>query len=352
MKKTFRKPPAIFSKIIALLVLAASLAAFSSTALAADFSDVPNTHDNYLAIKYLQEQGIVKGYEDGTFKPDNILNRAEAMKFVLESNKTTLPETVTAVTFPDVKLADWFIKYLVKAVELGIVKGNPDGTFAPGREVTKAEFMKMLLNANGFKTDKWAGQNLYPDVAADAWYAPYMNYAGQAGIVARDDKGNLNPAQPMTRGDVAQSVYLLKIILNGKDSQFLLDQSELQMAQVETYIGAGKPLAAKKASELSVDITQQAYKNMPANNVVLGAAKLARGYDYLVNSFITALQKKNEESYQWAQQAISKATEAWEVNHDIQPIAKHIKDRANEIIAQLPPSSTQQSTQQTASAGQ
>jgi hypothetical protein len=98
-----------------------------------------------------------------------------------------------------------------------------------------------------------------------------------------------------------------------------------------------------------VDLTQQALKNLPSSNVVLAAAKLARGYDYLVNAFITALQKKNDESYQWAQQAITKSTEAWEANNDIQPIAKHIKDRANEIISQLPGGSgTQQTTQQAA----
>ncbi len=308
---------------------------------------MPITHENYLAVRYLQEQGIVKGYDDGTFKPANILNRAEAMKFVLESNKTVLPESVDSTGFPDVKLTDWFIKYLVKAVELGIVKGNPDGTFAPAREVTKAEFLKMLLNANSFKADKWAGQNLYPDVPADAWYAPYMNYAGQAGIISEDEKGNLNPAQALNRGEVSQILYLLKIILNGKDTQFLLSQSELQMAQIEVYIGAQNITAAKQAAELAVDITQQAYKNLPTNNVVLGAAKLARAYDYLVNAFVTAVQQKYDEAYQWAQQAIAKATEAWEVNHDIQTIARHIKDRANEIISQLPQSTQQTETQAT-----
>lgn len=330
-----------------LLFLATLLLQQTSFAVTVSFSDVPNTHDNYVAINYIREEGIAKGYEDGTFKPENILNRAEAMKFVLESIKASLPETATEVSFSDVSLNDWFIKYLVRARELGIVSGNPDGTFAPGRQVTKAEFIKMLLNANGFKTEKWAGQNLYPDVPGDSWYSPYMNYAGQAGIVSKDSNGKLNPAQPMSRGEVAQSVYLLKVILNGSNTQFLLDQSEAQMSQIEVYIGASKPLIAKKASELAVDMTQQAYKNMATNNVVLGAAKLARAYDYVVNAYISALQKKYDEAYQWGQQAISKATEAWEANHDIQAIAKHIKDRAHEIIAQLPGYGTQQQTQQT-----
>ena len=333
-------------KNLSLLLFAFTFIISCGIVFAADFSDVPATNENYLAIKYLQSQQVINGYADGTYKPDQVVNRAEAMKFILESNKVKLPETVEASKFSDVSPTDWFIKYLAKAIELKVVAGNPNGTFAPGRSVTKAEFMKMLLNSSGFKADKWAGQQLFPDVAKDAWYAAYMNYAGQAGIVSKDDQGNLKPADNMTRGAVAQSIYLLKIILNGKDTQFLLDQAELQMAQVENYIIGKLPLAAKKASELSVDLTQQALKNLPSSNVVLAAAKLARGYDYLVNAFITALQKKNDESYQWAQQAITKATEAWQANNEIQPIAKHIKERANEIIAQLPGAGTQQTTQQ------
>ena len=92
---------------------------------------------------------------------------------------------------------------------------------------------------------------------------------------------------------------------------------------------------AKNASELAVDITQQAYKNMPDKNVVLGAAKLARAYDYLVDSFVLGIQGKNAESADLANQAIDKATEAWEANNATQPIAKHIEDRAREILEQV-----------------
>ena len=107
------------------------------------------------------------------------------------------------------------------------------------------------------------------------------------------------------------------------------------MAQIEVYIAANKVNNAKNSSELAVDLTQQALKNMPDNNVVLGAAKLARAYDLLVQSFIYGIQKKNTEAADFANQAIAKATEAWEANNATQPIARHIKDRAREILAQV-----------------
>ncbi len=299
------------------------------------FSDVPQTHPNYVAINYLKSQGILGGYPDGTFKPDALVNRAEALKILLIGNKVEIPSAVSQVSFSDYKVADWFAKYVEQAKTLGIVNGNPDGTFAPARNVVRAEFMKMLLILNTFKADKWAGQSIFADVPKDAWFAPYMNYAGQSGLITKDEKNMLYPAKALTRGDVAEIMYLMIVIRSDKNTQFLIDQTEAQMGQIEVYIAAKNVVAAKRASELAVDFSQQAYTNMPTDTVVLSAAKLAKAYDYLMNAFITAVQKDYVNAKNWAEMAIAKATEAWEVNHDIQPIAKHIKDRANEILNQI-----------------
>lgn len=306
-------------------------------AYAADpfFSDVPASHQNYVSIKYLNSEGILKGYEDNTFKPDQKVNRAEALKIILAGTGIEVPEKVEGTSFTDVKSTDWFAKYIIKAKELGIVNGNPDGSFAPARTVARSEFIKMLLMSNGFKTENWTEKDLFADVPKSAWFNPYMNYAGQAGLIIKDDKNNLYPSQELTRAEVAEILFLMTVIRKGGDTQFLLNQAESEMAQIEIFIGAGQPLFAKRASELGVDMTQQAYKNLPDNNIVIGAAKLARSYDFLMNAFIMAIQKRNDEAKDWANQAIAKATEAWESNNDLQEVAKHIKSRANEIITQI-----------------
>lgn len=323
-------------KKIFIAVAAATLfLPFIVSAQTANFPDVTQIHSNYIAINYLYGEGVIKGYEDKTFKPENLVNRAEALKIILEGNKVEVPETVATTTFTDVVASDWFARYVETGRTLGIVGGNPDGSYAPARTVTRAEFLKILLNTNGFNTEKWEEQELFADIPTDAWYAPYMNYAGQAGLVTKDEDNNLNPGKELTRAEVAEIYYLLTVIRNGNDSQFLLSQAELQMAQIEIYITAQKPTEAKRASELAVDMTQQAYRNLPENNVVLGAAKLARAYDYLVNSFVMALQDEAVGATEWANQAIAKATEAWEANSELQPICRHVKDRANEIIGQV-----------------
>ncbi len=301
----------------------------------AEFSDVPDTHPNFLAIKFLEDHGIVQGYDDGTFKPAQLVNRVEALKIILKTHKIDFLDKVEETGFPDVQPSDWFAPFVVKAKELNIVKGNPDGTFTPARNVVRAEFIKMLLMSNGFKTDKWVDQSLFNDIPKDAWFTPYMNYAGKAGLITPDTNNNLYPGKDLTRGEVAEIIYLMSIILNGKNIQFLISQGEDQMGQIDKYIGNNDPFSAKRASELAVDVTMQAYKLKPDDKVVLSAAKLAKAYDYVVNAYIKAISKKTDEAKEFAQKAIDKANEAWEVNNDIQPIAHHIKERANEIISQL-----------------
>ena len=301
------------------------------------FPDVLRTHDTYVAISYLNENGVINGYADGTFKPENPINRAEVLKVILQGAKIVVPEQVNEAVFPDVPATAWFAKFVLLAKTMGIVKGNEkDGTFTPARQVNKAEYLKMLLIAHGIKTEALTvTENVALDVPKDAWFAPYLSYALKVGIISKDAKGNLEPNKPLTRAQVADMMYLLILIKESKDTQFLLHRAEAELAQIEVYIAANKVANAKHASELAVDLTQQAYKNMPENNVVVGAAKLAKAYDWLVDSFIYGIKKDNVAATEWANKAIDKATEAWEANNATQPIAKHIKDRAREILAQV-----------------
>lgn len=321
---------------VKLLILTALILLASPTLTYAEFVDVPKIHDNFIAINYLDENFIVRGYEDGTFKPDQLVNRVEALKIILEGNNIKVSEEFEDPGFSDVSTSDWFGKYVASAKSLGIVSGNPDGTFAPARNVAKAEFLKMLLNTNSFKPEKWENKAMFPDVPENAWYNPYMNYAGQSGLIIADTNGNLNPGKFLTRAEVAEIFYIMKIIINGGNTQFLISQAEKQMIQIDLYITQNNSISAKRASELSVDLTQQALKNMPEDITVLAAAKLAKAYDFLVNAYIEGVRNNFEEAKNWADQAKEKATEAWEVNNETQPISRYIKNRADEIIAQIP----------------
>ena len=318
------------------LVLASALFLHVPLASAASFSDVSSIHANKVAIDYLVKEGVFKGYEDGSFKPEKILNKAEALKIIIEGGKLKTNDTIQSTSFRDITPSDWFAKYVEKAKELGIVSGNPDGTFTPGKTVTRAEFLKMLLKSNGFKADPWKNQAVFSDVPTDAWFNPYLNYAGSTGLLIKDAQNNLYPGKELSRGEVAEILYLLTVIIRGKqDVQFLIAQSEAQMVQIESYMAGEDIIHAKRSAELAVDFTQQAYKILPANNVVLGAAKLARAYDFVLTGFIAGVQKNKSMAEEYANKAIAKADEAVGVYKEIESIAAHIKNRAQDILQQV-----------------
>ncbi|MEK7126669.1 MAG: S-layer homology domain-containing protein, partial [Patescibacteria group bacterium] len=101
----------IVSKLLILLTIFLSLP--SEIALAA-FTDLGEAHKNYEAITYLQENGIINGYDDGSFKPDNTVNRAEFLKIIIDGSKIKL--SISPPTpFKDVDNTAWYAKYLKKA---------------------------------------------------------------------------------------------------------------------------------------------------------------------------------------------------------------------------------------------
>lgn len=96
----------------------------------------------YTALEY----GIVEGYEDGTFKPDAPVNRAEALKILLETTQLEqLDEPFNYKEFTDVPSDSWFAQYVKQVVEYDIVEGYEDGTFRPEQYITRAEASKILL---------------------------------------------------------------------------------------------------------------------------------------------------------------------------------------------------------------
>jgi len=300
----------------------------------APFVDVSNISPYYVSISYLKEKGFITGYEDSTFIPDARINKVEALRLILTSAQVVSDEAFKPF-YPDVTDGQWFTSFVIKAHHLGIVKGNEDGMFRPAEQVKLAEFLKMLLIAHNIDVASVHGRVIIPNIAPADWFADYLNYAVELGILSLTSEGTLDPAKVLSRGEVADMIYLLLVMKQGNDPNFLLVQAKAQLAQIEVYVTANDVHLAKNASELAVQFTQQAYKSDPLDPIILGDAKLARAYDWLVDSIMLGIQKKNEEASQKANEAIDKATEAWEVNHDTQPLAAHIKEKAREILVQV-----------------
>lgn len=192
-----------------LTITGASTASANGTG-GATFSDVPEGSDHYDAITYLKAKGIINGYDDGTFKPDQEVNRAEILKIILGGSNIDATTDLTSFPFPDVSSDQWFAGWVAAAKERGIVSGNPDGTFVPDETVTKAAAMKILLLTNQVDLSNFVlTEKPYEDVEMSDWFALYFEYAKEKNLIEGDSNGNIIPAAGMTRGEVAEMMYRL-----------------------------------------------------------------------------------------------------------------------------------------------
>ena len=109
-----------------------------------DFSDVSATDWYNNAISTLTNMGVISGYPDGTFRPNAGITRAEFAKIAVSFFDVNVDQTLGS-KFSDVSGA-WYTKYVNLAVELNIVNGYADGTFRPNNLITRAEAMQIVNN--------------------------------------------------------------------------------------------------------------------------------------------------------------------------------------------------------------
>ncbi len=180
----------------------ASSIAQSSSSKEAVFSDVPASHPNAEAIEFVKNAGIVSGYSDGTYKPDQYINRAEFTKIIIGA--TFGPEYIEGCDlpslFPDVLSSDWFAPYVCQAKREGVIGGYPDGTFKPASNVNFAEAAKIVVIAFNLNVDKTD--------ALSAWWKPYVYALATIGGLPTSFS---DPNQLVTRGEMAEMIMRVRL---------------------------------------------------------------------------------------------------------------------------------------------
>ncbi len=110
------------------------------------YADAPFSTEEAAGIGFLTSFGAVEGYGDGTFRPGDTLNRAEFLKIVLKSSPRVKElSSRSERCFPDVGRGDWFSPFVCFGKERGMIAGYPDGLFRPENPVNYAEALKMLV---------------------------------------------------------------------------------------------------------------------------------------------------------------------------------------------------------------
>lgn len=167
----------------------------------ASFSDTDG-NEYQESIEFLQDQGILQGYEDGSFKPEASINRAELLKLVFAALDEETSEGEGGC-FPDVQ-EEWFAPYVCKAKELGIVQGYPDGLYHPEQEVNMVESFKIMIEAFGLPTEEAE--------EGEQWYEPYTELVHNNNIFS---KYSYFPNRSARRDEMAFAVHQMLRLFSG-----------------------------------------------------------------------------------------------------------------------------------------
>lgn len=146
------------------------------------YSDVPADMWCNNAISTLTNMGIISGYSDGTFRPGDPITRAELTKIAAGFFADKRVTAHYDGRFSDVSGSEWFISVLEKGIEEGIIQGYQDGTFAPNQYITRAQACTIINRTLGRQpeADRLLPDSqmlTWPDSDPSAWYYAQMQEA-------------------------------------------------------------------------------------------------------------------------------------------------------------------------------
>jgi len=189
----------MLKKLIATAVAAAMIFGLVSVAFAAS-SPFPDTAgvEQEAVIAKLKALGLVKGDENGMFRPYSTINRAEFTTLVVRmlglENVASVINTPTV--FPDVtEQWSWAYGYINVATSRGLIKGFEDGTFRPGEPVTQAQALTILLRALG-----------YNDNLAGDWPVDYIMKGAELEVIGAGFSGSIGATRALVAEMVANTL--------------------------------------------------------------------------------------------------------------------------------------------------
>lgn len=180
------------------------------------FSDVDEKTELGKAVYALSDIGIINGYVDGTFKPDNKIQRDEFAKIIVLAMDNLDPAAVT--DFTDVPKDHWANIFIASAQKSGLINGVGDGSFAPTRNIRRDEVMTIIYRAidgkKAFKERALTVPNFSDDnkIAGFARVPVYMLaqngiVSGTSSVVNGTTVNNIDPLSDATRGQCVIMVY-------------------------------------------------------------------------------------------------------------------------------------------------
>ncbi len=218
--------------------------------LGCDLNFVPNF--NYIFDFTSNESAYINGYEDGSFKPQNNVTRAEAIKIL--ASIITADEGKNATTlFEDVAPTDWFYPYVTKLESLGALS-IWEGKLEPQTQITRAELVQIVYAISDTNSDS-SKLTYVSDISSQQKFYDAVMFAMEKGIVTGYEDGSFKPNNKITRAETVTIVNrVLKRVWNGEGAS--------KFSDIEDHWAKGQIIAsasAKAENTWTVDTAEKEY---------------------------------------------------------------------------------------------
>jgi len=199
-----------FKSLVTVITLCALAAFVPTNVYAADVYDM-NGHWARETVQKWIDQGAVKGYEDGTFRPENSITRAEFMSLV---NSLYGYNIANDVVFKDVAADAWYADTIGKAAAAGYIAGYPDGTIRPGSPISREEAASVLMKIMNLESNDAAG-SAFTDMSSATWSKGAVGAVYSAGIMAGYPDGSFQAQNNIKRAEALVALDKALMIKNG-----------------------------------------------------------------------------------------------------------------------------------------
>ncbi|RJE89717.1 SpoIID/LytB domain-containing protein [Paenibacillus sp. 1011MAR3C5] len=180
-----------------------------------DFSDI-GSHWAKASIEEAVKRGIVMGYEDGTFRPQAQVTRAQFITLLMRAFDGEISRSAAPAFKDSSDIPDWAMASVKKAVAAGLITGYDDGTFRPGKAISRSEMTALIVRIAGLEPIEDANLSFSDSDSIGDWARGYIAAAVEAGLM--QGKGN-NRFAPNDRTTRAEAVVLLLAWLNESDNE-------------------------------------------------------------------------------------------------------------------------------------
>src|SRR3989339_117512 len=209
---------------------------------ASTFSDIYSSDPLNESIDYLVSNNVVEGYDDSTFRPLNLINRAEFTKMIVEGVVGETPDATLYYDCFDDVTNEWFAKYICYAEDQGWVQGYDGINFKPADNITRAEAVKILAEAYAWELSGDTYWSEFGDNEKDVWYYDYLLMAEERGIF--DELSSyISPNELISRRQMSTLLYRAMKYEAGEEFEiWSIDDREMSYTDVlATGIAAAYP---------------------------------------------------------------------------------------------------------------